>query len=123
MQFGNSPSSKIYWDENSGKSFVVTLFSNTICQSGFGFNNDQNDKCHTQSNPSFRTMLNLETLMGYFYGLLDDLRQNIMLEQLADGCDPNLLSAKIYGGFHPFGVIRAKEGKQILHVVSNRPLF
>lgn len=70
---------------------LVTVYGNSLCQSGVGINNDGSNKCTIYEKEYSSSLKNVKTLISYFYGFFSDIENRIKNSKFISGSDRSII--------------------------------
>jgi len=105
IDFGVDPNVRLVL--NNGTLFVLEAHSNGLCQSGNVINNGNLWKCGVSGTVSSHHahLQNVQYLMNYNWGRLDDFEKRIQTGSYMSACDGQIMHAKFYNGEKPSGLV------------------
>jgi hypothetical protein len=105
IDFGSDPNVKLV--SNNGTIFVLEAHSNGLCQCGNVINNGNLWKCGVSgtTDSHHAHLQNVQYLMNYNWGRLDDFEKRIQSGKYLGACDGQIMHAKFYNGETPSGLV------------------
>jgi len=105
IDFGVDPNVRLV--SNNGTIFVLEAHSNGLCQSGNVINNGNLWKCGVSgtTDSHHAHLQNVQYLMNYNWGRLDDFEKRIQSGNYLGACDGQIMHAKFYNGENPSGLV------------------